>query len=77
MAKSAFLTVCLVSVVLLLSMSPAQTSALDMETVILSKEVLQDKIRGVWASQTIGVTFGTPVEFEYNSTMIPDYKTIK
>ncbi|UCH62916.1 MAG: ADP-ribosylglycohydrolase family protein [Fidelibacterota bacterium] len=43
------------------------------ETVTLSKEQLQDKIRGGWAAQTIGVTFGSPVEFRYNSTMIPDY----
>jgi len=77
MAKNVFPPVCLVSVLLLLSMSPAYAGALDKETVTLSKEVLQDKIRGAWAAQTIGVTFGSPVEFQYNSTMIPDYKTIK
>ena len=29
----------------------------------LSKDVLKDKIKGGWAGQTIGVTFGGPYEF--------------
>lgn len=40
--------------------------------IIMSKEKLKDKIKGAWAAQTIGVTFGSPVEFKYNSTMIQD-----
>lgn len=39
----------------------------------IDKTVLQDKIRGGWAGQTIGVTFGAPVEFRYNGTLINDY----
>ena len=42
----------------------------------ISKEVLKDKIMGGWAAQTIGVTFGSPVEFRYNGTMIQDYQRI-
>lgn len=42
----------------------------------MSNDVLKDKIRGAWAAQTIGVTFGSPVEFKYNGTMIQDYQTI-
>jgi len=42
----------------------------------MSKETLKDKIKGGWAAQTIGVTFGGPTEFRYQSTFIPDYKTI-
>lgn len=42
----------------------------------ISKETLKDKIKASWAAQTIGVTFGTPVEFRYNGTMIQDYFTI-
>ncbi len=38
--------------------------------------VLRDKIKGGWAGQTIGVTFGGPTEFRYNGTMIPDYTPI-
>lgn len=39
----------------------------------LSKEALLDKIRGGWAGQVIGCTYGGPTEFQYNGTMIQDY----
>lgn len=38
----------------------------------LSREVLLDKIKGGWAAQTFGCTFGGPTEFRYNGCMIPD-----
>ncbi len=38
----------------------------------ISKEVLLDKIKGAWAAQTIGVTYGGPTEFRYNKRMMPD-----
>ena len=38
----------------------------------ISREDLQDKIRGGWALQTIGVTFGGPTEFRYRQEVIPD-----
>lgn len=31
----------------------------------LSKEVLLDKIKGGWAGQTIGCTYGSVTEFKY------------
>lgn len=43
----------------------------------LSKEVLLDKIKGGWAGQTIGCTYGGPTEFRYNGTMIQDYVSIE
>ncbi|WP_171597517.1 ADP-ribosylglycohydrolase family protein [Marinifilum caeruleilacunae] len=43
----------------------------------ISKEALKDKIKGAWAAQTIGVTFGLPAEFKYNSTMIQDYQKLE
>ncbi len=42
----------------------------------ISKEVLKDKIRGGWAGQTIGCTFGGPTEFKFKGTMIQDYQNI-
>lgn len=42
----------------------------------IKPEVLKDKLKGGWAGQVIGVTFGGPTEFKYNGTYIPDYKTI-
>jgi inosine-uridine nucleoside N-ribohydrolase len=46
------------------------------KTLRLSKDVLRDKIKGGWAGQTIGVTFGGPTEFRYRGTMIDDYTPI-
>ncbi len=43
------------------------------EEVTLSKEVLLDKIKGGWAGQTIGCTYGGPTEFRYAGSMIADY----
>ncbi|MCG6188574.1 ADP-ribosylglycohydrolase family protein [Maribellus maritimus] len=42
----------------------------------LTKAELQDKIKGGWAGQVIGCTFGGPTEFRYNGTMINDYQPI-
>ncbi|HAZ01616.1 MAG: hypothetical protein A2W90_07285 [Bacteroidetes bacterium GWF2_42_66] len=46
------------------------------ETFKLSKTILADKIKGGWAGQTIGCTYGGPVEFLFNGTMIQDYTPI-
>ncbi len=46
------------------------------KTVRMTKSVLQDKIRGGWAGQTIGVTFGGPYEFRSNGTLIQDYQPL-
>lgn len=45
-------------------------SCVKTETIPL--EVLKDKIKGGWAGQTIGCTFGGPTEFRYKGCMIPD-----
>src|SRR5690554_5725207 len=42
----------------------------------ISLDVLKDKIKGGWAGQTIGVTYGGPTEFKFNGTMIQDYTPI-
>jgi ADP-ribosylglycohydrolase len=44
--------------------------------VTISKQKLLDKIKGGWAGQVIGVTYGGPVEFRFNGTMINDYQPI-
>lgn len=43
----------------------------------LEKAVLEDKIKGGWAGQTIGVTYGWPTEFLYQGTLIQDYERIR
>jgi hypothetical protein len=47
------------------------------KTITLTKNQLKDKIKGGWAGQTIGVTFGAPYEFQYNGTFIQDYQPLK
>ena len=37
--------------------------------VTISKDVLMDKIKGGWAGQTIGCTYGGPTEFRYSTFM--------
>lgn len=64
------LLVCTWSV--LLFSASAQT-----KNITLSKALLKDKIRGGWAGQTIGVTFGGPYEFQFNGTFIGDYQPLK
>jgi hypothetical protein len=59
--------------VLLYLFTTAQTS----KTITLSKQQLKDKIKGGWAGQTIGVTFGGPYEFRFNGTFISDYQSLK
>ena len=46
------------------------------KTFAISKQKLQDKIKGGWAGQTIGVTFGGPMEFRFQGTFIGDYQAI-
>lgn len=42
----------------------------------ITKDALMDKIKGGWAGQTIGVTFGGPTEFRFQGTLIQDYQPI-
>lgn len=46
------------------------------QTITISKDVLKDKIKGGWAGQTIGVTFGGPYEFHFQGTFIGDYQQL-
>lgn len=46
------------------------------ETTTMPLERLKDKIRGGWAGQVIGCTYGGPTEFRFRGTMIQDYQTI-
>jgi ADP-ribosylglycohydrolase len=38
----------------------------------LSRQILEDKIRGGWAGQMIGVSYGAPTEFRSNAKIIED-----
>lgn len=45
--------------------------------ITITREKLMDKIKGGWAGQTIGCTYGGPTEFKYAGTMIQDYTPIE
>ena len=53
------------------------TAAQTSNTFNLSRQQLKDKIKGGWAGQTIGVTFGGPYEFRFQGTFIGDYQSLK
>jgi len=55
----------------------AANSSKSAKIITLTKEELQDKIKGGWAGQTIGVTFGGPTEFRFQGTFIQDYQPIE
>ena len=42
----------------------------------IGNDVLMDKIKGAWAGQVIGCTFGGPTEFKYQGRYIPDSVSI-
>jgi hypothetical protein len=43
------------------------------KTLSINKSELMDKIKGGWAGQVIGCTYGGPTEFKHLGTMIQDY----
>ena len=44
--------------------------------ITLTKQELMDKIKGGWAGQVIGCTYGGPTEFRWRAKMIPDSENI-
>jgi len=54
----------------------AATSFAQQKTIQFTKEKLLDKIKGGWAGQTIGVTFGGPYEFRFSGSFIGDYQPL-
>jgi len=61
------------ALVLTFGLSTAPEFATAADTVEISRQALRDKVRGGWAGQMIGVSFGFPTEFGYlNRTIPPD-----
>lgn len=70
------LAIALIPIIAPCAQQPAKKMASVPSTVMMSKEKLVDKIKGGWAGQTIGVSYGGPTEFRYRSAMIQDYVPI-
>ncbi|GAB6870829.1 hypothetical protein JCM16496A_32340 [Bacteroides rodentium JCM 16496] len=62
--------------VIVILCSCTHTSSVEDKFLYMSKVDLEDKIKGGWAGQTIGVTFGGSTEFKYNGTYIQDYQQL-
>jgi hypothetical protein len=63
----------IVTVILLsLTFATAVTAGKAKKEVKISKKVLTDKIRGAWAGQVIGCTYGGPTEFKYPTIINPE-----
>jgi hypothetical protein len=60
----------------LLSLIVLSMHSKSQSKIVITTETLKDKIKGAWAGQTIGVTYGGPMEFRYNGTMINPYQPI-
>lgn len=73
MKHSAFL---LVGICLSLLSQPVRGTSQLPRSFTMSKTQLLNKIKGGWAGQTIGVTFGSYTEFRYQGTFIQDYQPI-
>lgn len=74
MKKRSFLSITILMLIFAFaSCGSANSKSVVPESYTISKEVLLDKIKGGWAGQTIGCTYGGPTEFRYNGTMIQEY----
>lgn len=71
--KQILLFLCLISSFLSCTTSQKDN---DLKEFTMSVDRLADKIKGGWAAKTIGCTYGGPVEFLHNGTMIQDYTPI-
>jgi len=70
--KKAKIVVSILSWLSILGCTEKEGKPQNQRFVNISKEVLKDKIKGAWAAQTIGVTYGGPTEFHYTKKIIPD-----
>ncbi len=75
--KGGFFYSIVVSIVFVAACSNNNTTTAPWgQEVSIATDVLKDKIRGGWAGQTIGCTYGGPTEFKFKGTLIQDYQPI-
>ncbi len=63
-------------IALLLFFTACETASEQEATFSISESELLDKIKGGWAGQVIGCTYGGPTEFRYNGTLMQEYHPI-
>ena len=67
--KFIFLLIFIIS----LNTSTVRAACSNAKKVTLSEEVLYDKVKGAWAGQTLGCSYGGPTEFKFLGTIIQEY----
>lgn len=72
MKKYIIILAALLLIVQSCSQGKSKNETTKQQTVILSKEVLKDKIAGGWAGKMIGVTYGAPTEFKAQGKTFED-----
>lgn len=77
LSTSRFCLVVASCTILLACRSPASKKAIPPsytsgQEIKMDKNILLDKIKGGWAGQVIGCTYGGPTEFRFNGTIIGD-----
>jgi hypothetical protein len=74
--KNPLIIVCISFALFISLVSCKQQPKESRSEVTITKQQLMNKIKGGWAGQTIGCTYGGPTEFKYCGTMIQDYVPI-
>lgn len=69
-------TMTLILLILLAAIGSINSTKAQTGRLSLTRDQLFDKIKGGWVAKTIACTYGGPVEFRYNGTMIQDYIAI-
>jgi hypothetical protein len=62
----------LMALLLIMALGSCSSGPEKEKTINMTKAELLDKVKGGWAGQAIGVTYGGPTEFRYLSRIIPD-----
>lgn len=68
--------VVLIALIMQSCSEPTQKEAEFPDEFTLTIEQLQDKIKGGWAGQTIGCTYGGPTEFKFRGAIIHEYQNM-
>src|SRR5882757_3017921 len=56
--------------------SDVAPAAAEFDSLNLTMTAFRDKIRGGWAGQVIGCSYGGPTEFKFKGSMIQEYQPI-
>ncbi len=62
--------------IIIFCLSASAQNPLPGKTLVITRSELENKIKGGWAGQTIGVTFGGPYEFRFQGSFIGDYQPL-